>query len=115
MKGFYRFASTFLAAPLWNGDDRAGPFLNYARDPPAGRENMARVFNVACSALAAVDSMNDDNSTHYVSATVPTLTAFPVRLHFELQHMTSECGWTNQRSVLVWFVDTNTVVKTVVH
>ncbi|EYB98102.1 hypothetical protein Y032_0134g1856 [Ancylostoma ceylanicum] len=92
-------------------EDRAGPFLNYARDAPTARENLVRVFNVACSALAAVNSMNDDTTTHFVSATVPSLTAFPVRLHFQLPDMTSECGWSNQRPVHVWFVNTNTVVK----
>ncbi|RCN27750.1 hypothetical protein ANCCAN_26514, partial [Ancylostoma caninum] len=92
-------------------EDRAGPFLNYSRDPTTARKNMARVFTVACSTLAAVNSMNDDTTTHFVTATVPSPTAFPVRLQFQLPDMTSECGWTNQRPVHVWFVNTNTVVK----
>ncbi|WKX95541.1 hypothetical protein Q1695_012197 [Nippostrongylus brasiliensis] len=72
---------------------------------------MAQLFNVACSALAALNTLNDDKRTHNLTATVPSLQAFPVRFDFTIPNMTSECGWTSQRPVYLWIVGAETLCR----
>ncbi|WKY10526.1 hypothetical protein Q1695_002691 [Nippostrongylus brasiliensis] len=90
---------------------RAGAFTNYRKDEEHARRKMLRLFNVACSALVATNSMNDDKHTHVVTAAVPSMDAFPVRFDFTLPDMNSECGWSNQRPVFFWIQDTRTLVR----
>ncbi|KHJ99081.1 hypothetical protein OESDEN_00933 [Oesophagostomum dentatum] len=96
-------------------EHRLGPFTNYGRDPPAARKEMARVFNASCSALAAINLLNDHRQTHAISASVPSLTAFPIRVHFDLTNMTAECGWTNLRPVHMWIANSRVVARMIVH
>ncbi|WKY05445.1 hypothetical protein Q1695_006008 [Nippostrongylus brasiliensis] len=91
--------------------DRQGRFRNYPRNPAVARRRMAQLFNVACSALAALNTLNDDKRTHNLTATVPSLQAFPVRFDFTIPNMTSECGWTSQRPVYLWIVGAETLCR----
>ncbi|VDO30963.1 unnamed protein product [Haemonchus placei] len=43
---------------------------------------MAHLFNAACSALVTVNALNDDETTHRLTATTPSLAAFPFRFDF---------------------------------
>uniref|UniRef100_A0A7I5E7U3 Secreted protein n=1 Tax=Haemonchus contortus TaxID=6289 RepID=A0A7I5E7U3_HAECO len=70
-----------------------------SRNPAESRRLMAQLFNVACSALVAVNALNDDRTTHRPIVTSPSLSAFPFCFDFIVADMSSECGWTNQRPV----------------
>ncbi|VDL87672.1 unnamed protein product, partial [Nippostrongylus brasiliensis] len=80
-------------------DDRVGPFHSYRQDPAAAQSLMAKLFNVACSALVALNCSNDDRRTHSLTATVPSLDAYPVCFDFTVTDMSSESGWTLRRPV----------------
>ncbi|WKX95540.1 hypothetical protein Q1695_012197 [Nippostrongylus brasiliensis] len=95
-RGIYQFV--YLPFGLRN----AGAYFSRA---------MAQLFNVACSALAALNTLNDDKRTHNLTATVPSLQAFPVRFDFTIPNMTSECGWTSQRPVYLWIVGAETLCR----
>nr|CDJ91015.1 Dsec\GM13241-PA [Haemonchus contortus] len=90
--------------------DRAASFSNYPRNPAAARRRMAQLFNAACSALVAVNTMNDDKTTHRLTATVPNPTGFPFRFDFVISNMSSECGWTNHRPVYLWIVGSQSLI-----
>ncbi|WKX90331.1 hypothetical protein Q1695_009290 [Nippostrongylus brasiliensis] len=91
--------------------DRAGDFVNYKKNPAAAQRRMAQVFNVACSALVAVNTISDDKRTHSLTALVPSVEAFPLRLDFTIEGMSSECGWTNRRPVYLWIVGSTSLIK----
>ncbi|KAK6018934.1 hypothetical protein OSTOST_15449 [Ostertagia ostertagi] len=91
-------------------DDRIGRFTNYFKNPREAHHKMTSLFNVGCSALLAIEGMNDDQCTRRLTATVPSLTAFPIRFHFTL-HLESEVGWTANRSVFLWIVGAASVVR----
>ncbi|EYC04630.1 hypothetical protein Y032_0086g1895 [Ancylostoma ceylanicum] len=82
--------------------DRAGPFENFRRDPASAKVRMARLFSVSCAALAAINTIDDDRHSHWVTASVPTMNAYPIRFQFQLTDMISEAGWTVQRPVELW-------------
>ncbi|VDO98040.1 unnamed protein product [Heligmosomoides polygyrus] len=90
--------------------DREGRFMNYCRDPAEARQRMSKVFGAACAALSASKLANDDKSTRFIDAMVPSLTAFPVRLEFQLQDTSSENGWTIHRPVDVFFRNSTLVI-----
>ncbi|RCN50877.1 hypothetical protein ANCCAN_03095 [Ancylostoma caninum] len=71
-------------------EDRGNSFTSYTADPRSARKRMGQLFSAACSALAANALIGDDKSTHHEMATVPSLTAFPLRLEFRLSEMTSD-------------------------
>ncbi|VDP63638.1 unnamed protein product [Heligmosomoides polygyrus] len=50
---------------LWLGD-RTAQFDRYQRDPMGCRAQMAHVFSMACSALAAVKNAEDDRDSHWL-------------------------------------------------
>ncbi|VDK66908.1 unnamed protein product, partial [Cylicostephanus goldi] len=52
-------------------DDRMGKFDSFHDDPKTAKRKMSKLFNVACSALAALDSLVDDKISHWVTATIP--------------------------------------------
>ncbi|EPB73009.1 hypothetical protein ANCCEY_07900 [Ancylostoma ceylanicum] len=85
-------------------NDRLGQFDNYANDNPKALRRMSKIFSMACAALSAVTNMDDDRRTHRVTATIPSATAYPVRLRFTLQGMSSPSGWTVHRSVGIWMM-----------
>ncbi|KAK6024941.1 hypothetical protein OSTOST_09171, partial [Ostertagia ostertagi] len=91
-------------------DDRVGRFTNYFKNPRQAHHRMTKLFNVGCSALLAIEGMNDDRSTRRLTATVPSLTAFPIRFHFTLR-LDSESGWTANRSVFLWIVGAASVER----
>ncbi|KAK6019513.1 hypothetical protein OSTOST_14851 [Ostertagia ostertagi] len=80
---------------------------------------MGRIFNAASSALAAYVSMDDDKETHRVTATVPSLSAYPLRIEFLLSGMSTEAGWSRHRPVDVWimgaFFFVRMTVEAVIH
>ncbi|KAL6730199.1 hypothetical protein Aduo_001189 [Ancylostoma duodenale] len=82
--------------------DRAGSFNNYCVDPSTAKQWMTRVFSVSCSALSAISTMEDNRRTHWLTATVPTLTVHPLSLTFTLTDMASEAGWEPRRPVVIW-------------
>ncbi|VDO04881.1 unnamed protein product [Haemonchus placei] len=94
--------------------DRAASFTNYARNPAEARRRMAQLFNAACSALVAVNALDDDKTTHRLTATVPSMGAFPFRFDFVITDMSSECGWTNHRPVYLWIVGSQTLIRTTI-
>lgn len=73
--------------------DRTGDFLSYKTGTLASRKPMGQLFNMACSAAAATNVIADDKSTHQVTAVVPSLMSFPLRLRIHLTGMSSESGW----------------------
>ncbi|RCN41055.1 hypothetical protein ANCCAN_13001 [Ancylostoma caninum] len=83
-------------------DDRAGKFDSFCEDNAASKRKMSKLFNAACSALAAINSSEDDRHTHWVTATVRNTATYPVRLEFVLRDMPSEAGWGNQRPRVIW-------------
>ncbi|PIO76091.1 hypothetical protein TELCIR_01861 [Teladorsagia circumcincta] len=91
-------------------DDRIGRFSNYFKNPQQAHRKMTPLFNLGCSALLAIESMNDDKCTRRLTATVPSLTAFPVRFHFTLS-LESESGWTANRSVFLWIIGAQSVER----
>uniref|UniRef100_A0A7I4YMT3 Peptidase A2 domain-containing protein n=1 Tax=Haemonchus contortus TaxID=6289 RepID=A0A7I4YMT3_HAECO len=93
--------------------DRAGNFDNYRAHPRSAQQYMAQLFNAACSALAAVNHMNDDKRTHMLDAVIPDIEALPFRFDFTLADMSSECGWTNQRPVYLWIVGSRSLLRTI--
>ncbi|RCN26178.1 hypothetical protein ANCCAN_28102 [Ancylostoma caninum] len=95
-------------------EDRGNSFTTYTTDPRSARKRMGQLFSAACSALAANALIGDDKNTHHVMATVPSLTAFPLRLEFRLSEMTSDSGWSVQRPVDVWVEHSSTVGRTVI-
>ncbi|VDO44238.1 unnamed protein product [Heligmosomoides polygyrus] len=92
-------------------EDRLGPFRSYAQNRHATRSKMAKVFNAACSALGAINTLHDDRSTRRVTATIPSMTAHPLRLDFSLLQMSSEAGWTGQRPVHLWIVGASILLR----
>ncbi|XGW27635.1 hypothetical protein V3C99_007883, partial [Haemonchus contortus] len=62
--------------------DRAASFTNYPRNPAESRRHMAQRFNAACSVLVTVNALNDDKTTHRLTATTPSSAAFPFRYDF---------------------------------
>ncbi|KAK6060028.1 hypothetical protein COOONC_02316, partial [Cooperia oncophora] len=72
---------------------------------------MTHLFNAACSALAAVNLLNDDKRTHMLTSTIPRMDAYPVRFDFTIEDMSSECGWTNQRPVYLWIVGAQSLTQ----
>ncbi|KIH65395.1 hypothetical protein ANCDUO_04282 [Ancylostoma duodenale] len=94
--------------------DRRGDFVSYQTRHLAARKRMVQLFNMACSALAATNVISDDKSTHQVTATVPSLTSFPLRLRLHITGMSSESGWEALRPADVWIVDSATVGRTIV-
>ncbi|EPB67806.1 hypothetical protein ANCCEY_13099 [Ancylostoma ceylanicum] len=94
--------------------DRGASFANYSNDPGSARHRMGQLFNVACSALAAINVLGDDKSTHHVTAKVPSLTSFPLRFEFRLEEMSSESGWTVQRPADVWIEHSSIVGRTLI-
>lgn len=95
-------------------DDRGTSFASYAKDLRSARHRMGQLFSVACSALAANNLLGDDKSTHHITATVPSLTAFPFRLEFRLRDISSENGWYVQRPDDVWVEKSSTVGRSLV-
>uniref|UniRef100_A0A7I4Z4B2 Transposase n=1 Tax=Haemonchus contortus TaxID=6289 RepID=A0A7I4Z4B2_HAECO len=71
--------------------DRAASFTNYPRISAESRRRMAQLFNAACSTLVAVNALNDDKTAHRLTATVPSLAAFPFRFDFIITDMSLEC------------------------
>uniref|UniRef100_A0A7I4Z399 Uncharacterized protein n=1 Tax=Haemonchus contortus TaxID=6289 RepID=A0A7I4Z399_HAECO len=94
--------------------DRATSFTNYPRNPAEARRRMAQLFNAACLALVAVNALDDDKSTHRLTATVPSMCAFPFRFDFVITDMSPECGWTNHRPVYLWIVGSRTLIRTTI-
>nr|CDJ87328.1 unnamed protein product [Haemonchus contortus] len=84
--------------------DRARNFDNYRVNPRSLQQYMAQLFNAACSALAAVNHMNDDKRTHMLDVVITNIGAFSLRFDFTLADTSSECGWTNRRPVYLWIV-----------
>ncbi|KAK5972130.1 hypothetical protein GCK32_006622, partial [Trichostrongylus colubriformis] len=84
--------------------DRLGPFNNFYLNRSEALTRMGRIFNAASSALAAFVSMDDDKETHRVTATIPSLTAYPLRMEFVLANMNTEAGWSRHRPVGVWLM-----------
>ncbi|CAJ0610543.1 unnamed protein product [Cylicocyclus nassatus] len=92
-------------------DDRLGKFDSFHEDPQTAKRKMSKLFNVACSALAALDSLVDDKVSHWVTATIPNLTAYPIRLDFRLENMASEAGWMSNRSISLWVVGASSISR----
>ncbi|VDO70588.1 unnamed protein product [Heligmosomoides polygyrus] len=82
--------------------DRLGDFDSYIRDQRRSARLMGQLFNAAASALAAYSSREDDLSVHRVTAIIPNLDSYPLRLRFQLSDMNSEAGWTKHRHVGGW-------------
>ncbi|XGW23500.1 hypothetical protein V3C99_005606 [Haemonchus contortus] len=91
--------------------DRAGPFENYRRNRDEAKLRMTKVFNVACSALAAISSAGDDRLSHMLTASTTRPYHYPARLNFVLQDMASEAGWAPQRPVALHIVGSNTIYR----
>ncbi|VDP05382.1 unnamed protein product [Heligmosomoides polygyrus] len=72
---------------------------------------MAQIFNVACSALVAINNLGDDQRTLGLTAVVPSMDAYPLRLDFTITDMSSECGWTTNRPVYLWVVGSRSLVR----
>ncbi|XGW33894.1 hypothetical protein V3C99_017969 [Haemonchus contortus] len=53
----------------------------------------------------------DDRQAYEVVAFVPSVAALPLRLHFELQRMTSDSGWSRGRPVDVWVTNSAMVAR----
>ncbi|WKY11565.1 hypothetical protein Q1695_003274 [Nippostrongylus brasiliensis] len=92
-------------------DDRATNFINYRKDPRVAQRRMAQIFNVACSALAAISNLNDDQRTHGLTAVIPSMDAFPLCFDFTIPDMSAECGWTHHRPVYLWIVGSRSLVR----
>ncbi|KAK6040602.1 hypothetical protein COOONC_21893 [Cooperia oncophora] len=90
--------------------DRTGRFTNYSKNPRLAHVKLGPLFNVGCSALLAIEGMNDDKCTRRVTAAVPSMTAFPIRFQFDLKVLTVY-GWNANRSVLLWIVGASAVVR----
>ncbi|ETN80800.1 von Willebrand factor type A domain protein [Necator americanus] len=82
--------------------DKLGNFSSYNLDPELARRKMSKMFNMACSALEAYRSLNDDRRVHRVSAQIPDVTAPLLRLHVILEKMPKEFGWSPGKPVAVW-------------
>ncbi|KAK6054487.1 hypothetical protein COOONC_08008 [Cooperia oncophora] len=91
--------------------DRLGRFDNYHADPDASKIKLAKICNAACSALAAVNSAEDDRRSHWVVARETTPTWFPMRLQFTLTDMSSEAGWTSGRHVVLWVAGSDSLIR----
>lgn len=72
---------------------------------------MAKVFRAASSALASYATADDDRRIHRVTATIPNLMDYPVRLEFLLSDMTSEAGWVRHRSAGVIVTDVSSFIR----
>ncbi|KAK6049960.1 hypothetical protein COOONC_12536, partial [Cooperia oncophora] len=53
--------------------DRAGDFRLYRDNTIRAHRRMTQLFNAACSALVAVNTINDDKRTHMLTATIPSM------------------------------------------
>ncbi|KAK5976637.1 hypothetical protein GCK32_001209 [Trichostrongylus colubriformis] len=82
--------------------DRLGSSNNFYLDSPGALTRAGGIFNAASSALAALVSMDDDKETHRVTATIPSPSAYPLRMEFVLANMNTEAGWTRHRPMGVW-------------
>uniref|UniRef100_A0A7I4XWS9 AAA_12 domain-containing protein n=1 Tax=Haemonchus contortus TaxID=6289 RepID=A0A7I4XWS9_HAECO len=91
--------------------DRSGPFENYRRNRDESRLRMSKVFNVACSALAAISSLEDDRLSHRLTASATRPYHYPARLNFVLQNMASEAGWVPQRPVALHILGSTTICR----
>ncbi|KAK6028645.1 hypothetical protein OSTOST_05270 [Ostertagia ostertagi] len=91
--------------------DRLAAFDNFCRNRHESLTRMGRIFNAASSALAAFVSMDDDKETHRVTATIPSLLAYPLRMEFILNNMNTEAGWTRHRPVGVWLMGAFSFVR----
>ncbi|CAJ0591160.1 unnamed protein product [Cylicocyclus nassatus] len=85
--------------------DRTGEFNNFVNNHPQALRRMSKVFSMACAALVALQNLDDDNRTHRVTATVPSVSSHPLQLQLTLQDMSSMEGWTKHRPVGVWIMD----------
>ncbi|WKY15250.1 hypothetical protein Q1695_000604 [Nippostrongylus brasiliensis] len=92
--------------------NRLSDFNNYCLHRAAATPMMGRIFNVSASALAAFASMDDDQETHRVVATVPNINSFPLQLVFELHGMNAEAGWKRHRIVEVWAIEAKSFIRT---
>ncbi|VDO20799.1 unnamed protein product [Haemonchus placei] len=72
------------------------------------------MFSVACAALSATNFTFDDKQTHHLSAVVPSLEAYPVRLQVRIPRMITTSGWTRRRPAQVWIVNSRTVARTTI-
>ncbi|VDO28272.1 unnamed protein product [Heligmosomoides polygyrus] len=86
---------------LWLSD-RTAQFDRYQRNPMGCRAQMAHVFSMACSALAAVKNAEDDRDSHWLHGQIPNLRAFPLQILTTIPDMPSEAGWTKGRPVIAW-------------
>uniref|UniRef100_A0A7I4YH07 Uncharacterized protein n=1 Tax=Haemonchus contortus TaxID=6289 RepID=A0A7I4YH07_HAECO len=82
--------------------DRANNFDSYTIDTARAKRKMGQLFNVSCSTLAAIATMFDDRSVHWVSFTKPQGMMRPIRLDFTLQDMAHEAGWGKGRLLDFW-------------
>ncbi|VDO86603.1 unnamed protein product [Heligmosomoides polygyrus] len=82
--------------------DRALDFTNYVKDPSTAKRKMGKLFNVCCSALAATSTLHDDKTVYWITATVPSRTACPLRLDVTLADMATDGGWTLERQANFW-------------
>lgn len=88
-------------------EDCAGNLSNYRLSPgPA-----PQIFNVACSALVAINNLSDDQRTHGLTAMVSSMDSYLLRLDFTITDMSSECGWTTNRPVYLWVVGSRSLVR----
>ncbi|XGW05120.1 hypothetical protein V3C99_015918, partial [Haemonchus contortus] len=53
----------------------------------------------------------DDKRTHSVTAFVPSMRAFPIRLEIRLEAMASDGGWARARPVDLWVINSSTMCR----
>ncbi|VDO19869.1 unnamed protein product, partial [Heligmosomoides polygyrus] len=94
--------------------DRETDFANYNLHPHTARRRMGKLFNVACAALSATNFQSDDKRTRRLTAFVPSMAAYPIRLQIRVPQMSAESGWTRQRPAQVWIVDSRNVSSMVI-
>ncbi|KAK5964253.1 hypothetical protein GCK32_020296 [Trichostrongylus colubriformis] len=91
--------------------DRLNNFTSYLADKDLARKRLGKICNAACSALAAVNSAEDDRRSHRSEATVVTPEWFPMRLRVVLSDMTSEAGWTSGRQAVLWIPGASRLIR----
>ncbi|VDP11257.1 unnamed protein product [Heligmosomoides polygyrus] len=92
-------------------DDSLRDFDSYTNDRASATATMGKIFNAASSALASYATLEDDRRTHQVTATIPSLAGYPLRLEFALDDMTSEARWARHRPVGVWIMGAFSFVR----
>ncbi|KHJ97536.1 integrase core domain protein, partial [Oesophagostomum dentatum] len=95
--------------------DRAERFDSYHDNTDEARHKMSKLFSVACSALAAIHSMTDDTRPHWLTASVPNLSAYPIRVTFTLYGMPTEAGWAAHRPIALWVAGSPNLIHAKVH